>query len=52
MGFAENLEMAHIVGGRGGRVTSVIMTHRRYVTHTLYLNTFVTIEKMEPHNYD
>ena len=24
----------------------------RYVTHPLYLNTFVTIEKMEPHNYD
>ena len=23
-----------------------------YVTHTLYLNTFETVEKMEPDNYD
>ena len=24
----------------------------RYATHLLYLNTFVTIEKIEPRNYD
>ena len=29
-----------------------IAYENRYVTHPLYLNTFVTIEKMEPRNYD
>ena len=56
MDFVENLEMTHIVRGRGGRhVICVIMTItyvNRYVSHALYFNTFVTIEKMEPYNYD
>ena len=52
MYFVENLDMTHAVGGgRGGRVMlfDVIMT---YVTHPLHLNTFETIEKVEPDNYD
>ena len=29
-----------------------IAYENRYLTHCLYLNTFVTIEKMEPRSYD
>ena len=58
MYFVENLEMAHAVGGeRGGRVMLFAPLWRtayknRYVTHPLYLNTFETIEKVEPDSYD
>ena len=58
MYFVKNLEMAHAVGGgRGGRVmlfTSLWRTayKNRYVTHSLHLNTFGTIEKVEPETYD
>ena len=58
MYFVENLETTHAVGGRrGARVmlfASLLHTayKNRYVTHTLYLNTFETIEKVEPGNYD
>ena len=58
MHFVKNLEMAHAVGGgRGERVILFASLSRtayknRYVTHPLYLNTFETIEKVEPENYD
>ena len=57
MDFVKNLEMTHIVGDerRGGYVICVIITHcvRKSICDSpLYLNTFVTIEKMEPHNCD
>ena len=60
MDFNENLEMTRIVvGGAGNHVICVIMTslwriayEHWYDTHPLYLNTFLTIEKMQPHNYD
>ena len=57
MDFAENLEMTHIVSGGGMGVMLFVSLWRiayenRYVTHLLYLNTFVTIEKVEPRNYD
>ena len=32
--------------------TWLIAYENWYVTHPLYLNTFATIEKMEPRNYD
>ena len=50
--------MTHAVGGgRGERVMLFASLWRtayknRYVTHSLYLNTFETIEKVEPENYD
>ena len=57
MDFVKNLEVAHIVrvGGRGVMLFVslwLIAYENRYVAHPLYLNTFVTIEKMEPRNYD
>ena len=57
MDFVKNLEVTPIVEGRGMGVMlfvsfRLIAYENRYVTHPLYLNTFVTIEKMEPHNYD
>ena len=57
MDFAENLEMTHIVSAGGMGVMLFVSLWRiayenRYVTHPLHLNTFETIEKMEPHNYD
>ena len=51
MDFVENLEMTHIVRG-GVTFICVIAYENRFVTHSLYRNTFLTIEKMEPHNYD
>ena len=58
MHFAKNLEMTHAVGGgRGGRVMLFVSLRRtayknRYVAYPLYLNTFETIEKVDPNNYD
>ena len=57
MDFAENLEMTDIVNGGGMGVMLFVSLWRiayenRYVTHPLHLNTFVTIEEVEPHNYD
>ena len=58
MYFVENLEMTHAVGGgRGGRVMLFESLRRtayknRYVSYPLYLNTFETIEKVDPNNYD
>ena len=57
MNFAENLEMTQVVSDGGMGVMLFVSSWRttyenRYVTHPLHLNTFVAIEKMEPHNYD
>ena len=57
MDFAENLETMHIVSGERMGVMLFVSLWRiayenRYVTHPLHLNTFVTIEKTEPHNYE
>ena len=57
MDSVKNLEVTHIVrGGERGILLFVsfsrIAYEIQYVTHPLYLNTFVTIEKMEPRNYD
>ena len=56
MDFAENLEMTHIVRGGGwGHVICVIMMHcvqKSISDSSQYFNTFVTIERVEPHNYD
>ena len=57
MDFAENLEMTHIVNGGGTGVILFVSLWRiayenRHKTHPLHINTLVTIEKMEPHNYD
>ena len=57
MYFVENLEITHAVGGVLGGGSCCL---RHYdplctkidVTHPLYLNTFETIEKVEPDNYD
>ena len=53
MNFEKNLEMAHTVrdGGRG-HVNCVIMTHYVRTLIDMLLNTFVTIEKLEPYSYD
>ena len=56
MDFVKNLEVTHIVGG-GGRESCYLFHYdklyeNRCVAHPLYLNTFVTIEKIEPRNYD
>ena len=51
MDFVKNMKMIHIVGGGGGgHVICIIMTH--CVRKSICDNTFVAIEKMEPHNYD
>ena len=56
MYFVENLEMTHVVGGGGAGMLFAslwrIADKNRYMTHPLYLNTFETIEKMEPDNND
>ena len=57
MDFVKNLEVTHIVGGGGMGVMLFvsfwqIAYENRYVAHPLYLNIFVTIEKIEPRNYD
>ena len=49
--------MTHIVGGGGREVMLFVSISRiayenRYVANPLYLNTFLTIEKKEPRNYD
>ena len=55
MDFVKNLEVTHIVGGGG---TEVMLFHYDALRTkidmwlTPYLNIFVTIEKMEPRNYD
>ena len=56
MDFVKNLEVTHILrGGKRGILLFVSFSHiayeNRYVTHPLYLDTFVTIEKMKLHNY-
>ena len=43
---------AYSRGWGGGLVIWHIAYENRYVAHPLYLNAFVTIEKMEPRNYD
>ena len=56
MDFVKNLGMTYVVGGGGGVKLFAslwpIADENQYVNHSLYLNTFVTIEKMEPRNYD
>ena len=57
MDFVKNLEVTPIVEGRGMGVMLFVSFGRiahenRYATHPLYLNTFVTIEKLEPRNHD
>ena len=44
--------MQQEVGEGEGHIVCVIMTHCVHLTHPLYLNTFETIEKVEPDNYD
>ena len=57
MNFVKNLEVTHIVGGGGGEFMLFVSLWRiayenQNVAHPLYFNIFVTIEKMEPRNYD
>ena len=57
MDFVKNLKVTPVVEGRGMGVMLFVSFGRiahenRYATHPLYLNTFVTIEKLEPRNHD
>ena len=57
MDFVKNLEVTHIGGGGGeGVMLFISLWHiayeNLYVDDPLYLTTFVTIEKLEPCNYD
>ena len=55
MDFVKNLKVTHIIMGGGvGSFVSLrrIAYEKRHVAHPLHLNPFVTIEKMEPRNYD
>ena len=56
MYFVENLEMTYVVTAGGGGMLFASLWHiaykNWYVTHPLHLNTFETIEKMEPDNCD
>ena len=57
MGFVKNLEVTHIVGGEGRGVMLFaslwrIAYENWYVAHPLYLNTFATIEQIDPRIYD
>ena len=58
MYFAKNLKMTHAVEGGGGSHVLLflwfwrIAYKNRCVTYPLHLNTFETIEKTEPDNYD
>ena len=57
MNFVKNLDVTHIVGGGGGEFMLFVSLWRiayenQNVAHPLYFNIFVTIEKMEPRNYD
>ena len=57
MDFVKNLKVTPVVEGRGMGVMlfvsfRLIAYENRYVIHPLYLNTFATIEKLEPRNHD
>ena len=58
MDFVKNMEVKHVVGGGGREGVMLFISlwriayENRYAAQPLYLNPFVTIEKIEPRNYD